>query len=292
MTGCTPLIRYDSVVAELPDDELVSVGAQRVHVKSWGAGEETLVLLHGFASSSFAFETFAPRVAEGRRVVAIDLNGFGYTERPSEVARYSLQGQADLVLGVMDELGVERASLLGHSYGGYLAMQLSQDAPERVDRLILVSPALHMDAGGSGLLRLAPVRWAVYPLVRLLISDPVRLRLLLARAYHRQDALTEEVVAAYRKRLLVEGLFRAYRGFGASMTSPTGDRMELKNLRKPTLLVAGEQDQVIPIRVFERVLEEAGPRVTAITLSDCGHSAPEEQPGPLAEAVQSFLRDR
>jgi pimeloyl-ACP methyl ester carboxylesterase len=287
MAGCVPLTRYDEIVDPLPPSALLEVAGQRVHVKQWGSGSESLVLLDGFASSIYTFEKFAPQVARGRRVVAIDLNGFGLTERPEAAEAYSLSGQARLVLGVMDRLDIDQADILGHSYGAALAMTLAHEHPKRVGRLLLVSPALDLDVEPSPWLRWPPLRWAIYPAVRFLLSQPRRFEALLARAYHREGVLTAEVAEAYRNRLLVEGLGDTLRGFGAAMRGRDGSDATLGDLSQPTQIVMGRQDRIVAPELVEQAVEGTG--IGLHWLEDCGHSVPEEQPARLAEVVASFL---
>ena len=139
---------YAEVCACLPPKKLLRVGDQLVHVEQAGQGEP-VVLLHGFGGSSWSWRHLMPALARRHRVIAPDLNGFGWTQRPREVAAYSYAGQAAMVLGVLRELGVERFHVIGHSYGGGLALWLAARHPERVRSLVLVSSVLPTTATSS-----------------------------------------------------------------------------------------------------------------------------------------------
>jgi Predicted hydrolases or acyltransferases (alpha/beta hydrolase superfamily) len=115
--GCVSLTPYRTVRQMVPAERFVEVGGQAVHVEQWGRGD-ALVLLHGFGGSTYSWRLVGPELGRGFRVVAVDLNGFGWTERVAEREAYTLPGQARLVLGVMDALGIARAHLAGHSYCG------------------------------------------------------------------------------------------------------------------------------------------------------------------------------
>ena len=123
----------------LPKDvpgRLLDVGGHRVHVVEEGTGSP-LLLVHGFGASTFDFEEFVlARLAQSHRVVAVDLYGFGWSERNDGFA-YGWMLWSDQLLGVLDALGIERASLVGHSMGGAVAAVFAARYPARVDRLVL-----------------------------------------------------------------------------------------------------------------------------------------------------------
>jgi len=111
------------------------VTAVRLHYRSWGSPEsEPVILLHGGGSDSSTWDGVGAVLGEVWRVYAPDLRGHGKSEWPGE---YSLELMRDDVLALMDELGLARASFIGHSMGGAVAYLLALDHPERVSRLVL-----------------------------------------------------------------------------------------------------------------------------------------------------------
>jgi pimeloyl-ACP methyl ester carboxylesterase len=133
--GCVATRPFAEVRGSLPQERFVRVGDQLVYVEQAGAGEP-VVLLHGFGASSYTWRQVMPGLAESHRVLAVDLNGFGWTERPAARASYTREGQMALVLGVLDALEIGRAHLVGSSYGGALALWLALEHPERVRSLV------------------------------------------------------------------------------------------------------------------------------------------------------------
>ena len=115
------------------------VNGTRIYYVQAGRGEP-VVLIHGLNASTFSFRYIIPELAQHYRVVALDLQGFGYSARPAG-ADYSLTAQAELVRRAMERLGIERATVVGHSMGGAVAMRLAVRSPERVVRLVLVNSA-------------------------------------------------------------------------------------------------------------------------------------------------------
>ncbi|MEM9017618.1 MAG: alpha/beta fold hydrolase, partial [Verrucomicrobiota bacterium] len=95
-----PLLPFDEVAATISPEEFVEIRGQRVYVRDEGEGE-TLVLLHGLASSAHSFREIFPRMADRYRLLAIDLNGFGNTERPKAKKAYHIRNQAELIVEIL-----------------------------------------------------------------------------------------------------------------------------------------------------------------------------------------------
>ena len=117
----------------------IDIDGRRVHHVEAGKGEPVL-LIHGWNGSTFDMRYTIPELAQHYRVIAPDLLGYGYSARPAD-GDYSLRGQAEFIGRVMDQLGVARTTVLGHSMGGAIAMQFALLHPDRVDRLVLVDSA-------------------------------------------------------------------------------------------------------------------------------------------------------
>lgn len=102
------------------------------------ATKPTVVLVHGFASSLETWVSVIPALQPNYRVLAFDLKGFGWSERPQ--GDYSNSAQAKLLLGLMRQRGIERASLVGHSWGTSVVLAAVVQAPSKVDRFVLIAP--------------------------------------------------------------------------------------------------------------------------------------------------------
>jgi len=284
-SGCVSLVPFERVRAEVGDAGFVQVGGQRVHVEQAGEGEP-VVLLHGFGGSTYLWRQMTPRLAGHFRVVAIDLNGFGWTERPRAREAYTLEGQAALVLGVLDALGIERAHLVGHSYGGGLAIWLAAQHPERVRSLSLVASTLPTYASARR------SRWAAWrPLVALFVRTRALregfVRRGLERAVADPTIVTDELVRAYLARLRVEGATRAFQGLTAP-TSEVRPEVRLEALHVPTLGVWGEQDRLLSVEAGARGVGRI-PGSRFVRLPGVGHLPMEEAPDRLAAALEEFL---
>lgn len=131
--ACAPAFHAGPMPGE-PKGSYASVAGARVRFVDEGKGP-AVVLLHGFASSLETWETVRPALARDHRVIALDLKGFGWSDRPE--GDYSPRGQAQLVLALMDARGVTSAAVVAHSWGASVALQMALLSPARVERLAL-----------------------------------------------------------------------------------------------------------------------------------------------------------
>jgi pimeloyl-ACP methyl ester carboxylesterase len=284
--GCVSLTPYAEAVRHLPAGELREIGGQRVRVVERGEGAP-LVLLHGFGASAASWRLVVPELARSRRVIALDLHGFGYTERPRERAAYTLEGQAALVLALLDHLGIERADLAGHSYGGGLALLLAARHPERVRALVLVDTT-RPEYGRARRSRLAAFRPLTELFARTVLLRPATVRRALERAVADPARVTDELVRLYLEPLGIEGAVDAYVGLTAPSPGPPPPPVDLAAIGQPALVVWGEEDRLIGVR-WGRELARTLPRAELVVFPQTGHLPPEERPAELAAAIESFL---
>jgi pimeloyl-ACP methyl ester carboxylesterase len=229
--------------------ELVLHG-HRVSYRSGGEGP-VLVLLHGITSSSASWEPVLPLLAEHFTVVAPDLLGHGESAKP--VGDYSLGAYACLVRDIMLALGHDRATVVGHSLGGGIAMQLAYQFPELIERLVLVS------SGGLGREVSLALRAATLPgaelVLPLIASRPlVRAGEAVARAFgligFRTGADLGEVARGIRS-LSDLGARQAFVHTARSVIDVGGQRVDATDRlylaeAVPTMLMWGERDPIIP----------------------------------------------
>jgi pimeloyl-ACP methyl ester carboxylesterase len=284
-SGCSTYRSFVEVHREVPQSQFVRVGSQLVHVEQAGQGEP-VVLLHGFGASTFSWRKLIPALSASHRVVAIDLNGFGYTERPKNLAAYTREGQVALVLGVMDALGIDRAHIAGHSYGGGLSLFLSTIHPERFRTLVLVdsSAPTYPDDRRS---RLASWRPLSNLFLRAVALRPAMVRRSLESSILDHSLVTPELVRAYLDRLRIEGAEDAFYGLTVPRRVP-GPNVVLDQIRVPTLAIWGAEDQLVSLASGRRALARiAGSEF--VVIEKCGHMPMEEKPDALLEALLPFL---
>lgn len=285
-----PEIPYATAVADVPPRELVDVEGQAVYVKDVGEGP-VLVLLHGFASSSYSFrELFAP-LSKTNRILAIDLNGFGLTQRPSEANAYRIEEQADLIVKVLRQKGISEVVMLGHSYGSAVSAVIAVRHPGMVSRVVLISPPSAFTKKTPWYVRNGIGVHVAFFLIRALLSNPAKFRELSSKAFFMEDALTPEIAERYRQSMLIEGLRHACFGYAKAFGSNGAASIRYEAVLQPTLVVVGEHDEVVSAGSCV-VVAEAISDSELVVIPECGHCPPEECSAEVIGAVVAFLGER
>jgi len=269
-----------------PPSEFLTAAGMRLHVRDTGPRDApAVIMLHGLGSSLHTWEAWAEALSPRFRVVRYDLPGFGLTG-PDPTGDYSDRRSAAVLGGLMDALAIHKASLIGNSMGGKLAWQFAAQHPDRVDKLVLVSPDGFASPGFAyGKTPDVPIvaRALPYTLPTWL------LRMNLVPAYGDASRLTDATVARYRDMMLAPGDRQALLDRTAQVLLQPPDAM-LRRIQAPTLLVWGEQDRLIPISNAQDYLKDIA-TCRLVKLPGLGHVPQEEDPAGSLPAVQAFLAE-
>lgn len=263
----------------------------RVHYLE--AGEEdapALVLVHGLAASNFVWhDVVLPLAEEGFRVVAPDMVGFGFSEKPPR-GEYTIEAQARSLVGLLDALGVGRAMLVGSSYGGAVVAVAALDYPARVERLVLVGAVANNELKRRVSLRVGGVR-GLGELLTPLVMDVRhrRKRLRLKRNTARDGRGYDEArVRAHLRPLKAadtqRAILRTLRQWDAARVE-----REAEKIAQPTLLVWGAQDKDVPLTQGER-LRSLIPGSRLVVFDSCAHLPQEEYPREFTRLVAEFCK--
>ena len=269
--------------------ESVETRCGRLSVLAAGSGEP-LVCLHGLGGTKASFLPTVAALAPGRRVIAVDLPGFGDSHKPL-TGRYDAAWFADAVTGLLDELGLERADVIGNSMGGRVAIELGLTAPERMRKLVMLSPAmawLRRDRNLALLLSLPlPRLGMLQPTPRALV-DPIVRRLVPGGSNGWVAAGVDEFVRAFcttgGRYAFYEAARRIY------LDEPDGDNgfwTRLEAMSPEAMFVWGRHDTLVPIGFMKHV-ERALPAARHLEL-DCGHVPQLERPRETHRAIRDFL---
>lgn len=252
-----------------------------------------VVLLHGAGAdcARLSWKYVAPSLAAHLRVLAPDLPGHGGTP---ELPEPTTSAYAAWLQRFLDDATVERASLVGLSFGGCLALGYALDHPHRVDRLVLVaSYGLSPTVPYQGLLRVL-LRSGLW---RAVSAQPLRrgiwlrlgLRMLVGEGRGVNAELEADVRAALQRTS--PGLFWRWL---ATELGPRGVRTcyldRLPELRCPTLLVHGDRDRLVPLRHAQAAARRI-PHGKLVVLRGCGHWPPRERGQDFLRVLESFLSD-
>ena len=274
------------------DSKFIEINGVNVHYKTYGEGEPTFILLHGFGASLFSWREVVEPLAEFGTVIAYDRPAFGLTERPMEwegESPYSQDSQVELVIGLMDALGVEQATLVGNSAGGTISMLTALKYPERVTSLILVDPAVYAGGGAPAWIR---------PLLGTPQFDhlgPLFARQLqvqgtefLKTAWHDPSKITPEIFEGYQEPLQIENWDKALWELTVS-SRESGLAERVSEFDLPILVITGDDDRIVPTEQSLRLAEEL-PNAELAVIPQCGHVPHEECPTVFMQAVTEFLR--
>jgi pimeloyl-ACP methyl ester carboxylesterase len=262
--------------------QLINVDGVELHYVEAGIGP-AIVMIHGFGGQTFSFRYQMAEFARDHRCVAIDLKGFGYSERPED-GDYSLAEQARLVLRALDELGIEKAVLIGHSMGGEVVARAAELAPERVEKLVLVATAPGYP------LRLGPR----LPFMRAFMPGFARLARRNARKnlfYDPKSVDIDAIMAEYEKPGRIYGsLNTVWQMWDGVRKQP---KLDHSKITMPVLVLWGEKERVLPFdQRLLRWLRKRLPQAEVVTILRTGHMLLEENPTAANEALQQFLDDR
>lgn len=262
----------------------VHVDGVRLHYVEAGEGPP-LLLLHGLNGSTFSFRLLMPYLALHFRTIALDLKGFGYSDRPPD-GDYSLGEQARLVAGFLDALAIDKAFVLGHSLGGAVAMRLALGYPERVERLILVSAADDSELRRG--LRSARLIRPVLPVVAAFTLQNQRFRRVSLRSACYDPAfVTPELMEGYLAPTRIRGHLRA---LGSLMVDRRLDApLDVTAMTQPTLIIWGTADRWMPFVHGER-LRSLIRGASLVLVEKAGHLVLEEQPEECSRAIIGFLK--
>ena len=259
------------------------VSGDGVALRAARAGQgPTVVLLHGFGESLLSWRAAFDRLAAHADVIALDLPGFGLSDKPA--TGYGNERMAAAVLGALDALGVRRAVIVGHSMGGAVAVTLALQAPQRVTALVLVSPAVSAASWG---VRPPGTEGVAGDWMRRAIARYERLRPRFT-APHDPNWLGEDSAAlAYTPAddpAYDVALQSVLREFDFDYLTPE----RAARLTLPTLVIWGEFDQVIPRAIGARIAESlASSRLTIVPRSL--HRPHVERPDTVAALIAGFV---
>src|SRR5436309_12161487 len=274
------------------DEWQVELHGHRVIYRIAGSGPP-VVLIHGMINSSRHWEAVALRLAAAHTVIAPDLIGHGDSATPR--GDYSIGAHAAVIRDVLAAIGIDRASVVGHSLGGGVAMQFFYQFPQRVERLVLVS------SGGLGHEVSPLLRVAALPGASALLALAAHERVLDAldaggerlRARGRSKGVYLQAVARALRPLQQPGAREAFVHTLRSVIDVRGQRVSATDrlyllAGMPTLIVWGERDNTIPLE-HGRAAHETIPDSRFATLPRAAHFPHLEDPDGLSEVLLEFL---
>jgi len=273
-----------SVSPEIGEMVIATGIETNIHIRRHSSASDTVLLLHGSGPGVSAFANWRltiPELEKHMTVIAPDIVGFGFTERPADVA-YNLDTWTQHALGVLDALDIERAHVIGNSFGGALALSLAARHPERVDHLVLMGAAgvpFDITAGLTAV-------WGYEPSVENMLS-------IMDYFAFDKSLLGEDLARLRYEASIRPGVQEAFASMfpeprQAALDALCLPEQDIRGIDKRTLLVHGRDDQVIPLMTSQRLLELIDDSELHI-FGRCGHWTQIERSEEFAALVLQFL---
>jgi pimeloyl-ACP methyl ester carboxylesterase len=266
--------------------DYVDIDGLHLHVRDTGPRTApAVILLHGLGSSLQTWDAWTTALAPTHRVVAFDLPGFGLTGT-DPAGDYTDAHTVDVVAALMTRLGIAQAALIGNSLGGKIAWNFAVRYPDRVTKLVLVSPDGFASPGFEyNKPAEVPLLLRVLPYV----LPKSMLRMNVAAAYANPAKLTDAMFQRYYDMMRAPGVRRALIG-RLSQVMLREPIPLLQRIAAPTLLVWGERDAMIP---FTNAADYRGaiPHCRLARLAGVGHVPQEEAPDVSVAPVVAFLKE-
>lgn len=275
------------------DSKFIKIENFNLHYKEYGDGDKTILLIHGFAANTFSFRDVFEPLSKYGKVIAIDIPGFGLTERPNRDSLsfnpYSRDGEVEVIKLFLDKLKINKVIILGHSMGGGIATYFTIKYTQYVEKLIIEDGAL-FDMGGppnfvSSLLK-SPIGKLIWPMiVKPLITQISKLKDI---AYYNKEIVTEEVLNGYKKVLYAKNWdYGLYEIIVSQDNLKISER--LNEIAIPTLIIWGEFDKVIPLENGYKLNKEIK-NSELIIIKECGHVPHEEKTTEFLTSTIDFIK--
>ena len=273
-----------------PQDRYIQVGNVRTRYWASGEGDSTGILLHGLGGYIENWEENIAALAQVRRVYALDLPGFGRSDKPR--VEYTIQYLAEFVKDFMIAQDIDQATLIGESLGGAIALQFVLQYPQLVEKLVLAA------SGGLGKEVSIYLRIMTLPVLGNVLARPSRegSAQLMKEIFYDGNLITDEWVDEDYEMSSLPGARRSLLSALRTSCNLWGVRSEvykpvlnrLGEIAVPTLVIWGAQDRILPVAHAHRAVERL-PNARLHIFDSCGHLPNIERAGEFNELVAGFL---
>lgn len=285
-----PVSELKTKYAETPSS-FIELNGMEVHCRDEGYESDSvpIVLIHGTSSSLHTFNDWASVLKNGRRVIRMDLPGFGLTG-PFPDNNYAIDNYVGFIQDFLVSKGVEKCVLGGNSLGGEIAWRFAAENPKRVEKLILINAAGYPLESKSKPIAFRLARTPVLKHVLTFITPRSLVKSSVENVYFDQSKVTDPLVDRYFDLTLREGNRNALidRMALATESDKTG---LIKQIKTPALVLWGEHDLLIPTHYAHRFHKDL-PNSNLVIIENVGHVPMEESPKESLSAVTNFLNDQ
>lgn len=267
----------------------VTVDNVTLAYEDYGGGP-AIVFIHGYPASAYSWREVARQLSGSHHCICFDLMGFGHSDKPLH-ERYTIERQAELILGAAREMGLNRFVLAGHSMGGGVALSIMRKlgtVQDTVRALVLVNSVCYPQVLPWFMLAL----WVpMFPrLVMKLIPERWGFMLLRHAMYHRSRGMKPEAIEEYSARLQSKGAHAALMSTARHIVPrDIQGFVELySSICVPTQLIWGKRDRVVGAKLGRKLAKDI-PDSRLLEIDDCGHVPQEEYPELVGPALRRFI---
>jgi pimeloyl-ACP methyl ester carboxylesterase len=265
-------------------------GPLRLAVTDKGKGRPIL-MLHGIATSSFTWQAIEPALAKNYRVIAVDLRGFGASDKPLD-DHYSIFDQADAIQAFIEQENLKDLTIVGHSFGGgvtlALALRAGEQSHPRIRNIVLIDTIAYKQP--------IPIFFRLLQIPMLgevgmaLVPPEVQAAQGLRLAYFDREKITARAVAEYANALYSPAAKHALMKTIEQIVPPDIEEIaeRYKTIKFPALVMWCKQDKVVPV-FFGHRLKADMPAAELVVFDSCGHMPQEEKPEDTVRAIEGFL---
>ena len=289
----------DRISAASKTGHFVHAGDVDLYIQEEGPKSgPAVILLHAAGGWSGVWKQTMDALADaGYHAIALDMPPLGFSQKPA-APRYSREDQAKRVIGVLDALNIQKATLLGHSFGARAVAQAALQHPERVDRIVFASAAINFGTPAPSLKRnIISTLLGIQPLRRALtaatFTNPHFTRKLLQMFVYRPESATDDWVGVYQAFLKVKGTNNGVADWLPELinehdSSKSSDEKAYAAIHVPTLVLWGDKDSVTPLSDGEH-LAKLIPAAEFEVMPGVGHLPPIENTAGFNKALLEFL---
>lgn len=264
-----------------------------LHYESHGHGKP-VVLIHGLGINSHTWRHLVAPLSQHHRVITLDLKGHGMSPKPDD-EMYSLYDQAGLVSRFIIEHDLRNVTLVGHSYGGGVALAsavyLNRTDPDRLERLVLIDSIAYEQSLPMFVRLLAtPV---LGPLLIQLVPETRQIRSIMELTYYDDRLIESETVEQYAQSLRSPGAKSALLSTARQILPADLEAFAqlYRELGVDTLILWGKEDEIVPLGIGQRLAFDL-PNTTFEVLAETGHAPQEERPEETLRLIEGFLPDQ
>ncbi|HEY9160113.1 MAG TPA: alpha/beta hydrolase [Desulfomonilia bacterium] len=275
------------------EDHMIKVGGINFHYTEYPAAGQKVLMVHGFGSSTYSWEKTAPVLqAKGMHVYAIDMKGFGWSDKPraSRDVKYDPVTLMEEVRACMDAMELRNVIYVGNSLGGAVGILMAMEHPEYINSMVLLDPAGYPQKKPL-IIRLGAVPGAVCSIKTLFGKWVVKWNL--KEVFYNKDWVSRDQIDNYYARLITEGAIDAQ---ASIITQLDFDYFKpylkrIPSIGQKTLLVWGKEDEWIPLNVGYQYRHDL-PNANLTIIQHCGHTPQEELPNVTASLILDFIDEK